>query len=222
MDDIGNSSVFDTLEGALVVDLFYCTDDSQFVDISRCILEDSKFIEIYFVVVFEERNGFGGVIFIFEDLFQKIEINFCEKFACINSDLCGIKGVKEKFNYDIDFKEEVVIYRKLDEVYIYIKFMFQKVMKVVLQRGIEEFQRSKYILQKVDYRLVQLVVNVYIFFFNRGGFLEVDRGDLMDKEQFIVGRNIKVDKFYLEIFYFVVFFVFLNIFYGRSSVFIIN
>lgn len=222
MDDTGNSSVLDTSEGALVVDLSHCTDDSQLADTSRCTLEDSKLTETHPAVASEERNGPGGVTLTSEDLPQKTETNPCEKSACTNSDSCGTEGVKEKSNHDTDPKEEAATHRKLDEAHTYTKFTPQKAMKAVLQRGTEEPQRSKYTPQKVDHRLAQLAVNAYISPSNRGGSPEADRGDPMDKEQSTAGRNIKADKSYLETSHSAVPSAPPNTFHGRSSVLTTN
>lgn len=222
MDDTGNSSVLDTSEGALVVDLSHCTDDSQLADTSRCTLEDSKLTETHPAVASEERNGPGGVTFTSEDLPQKTETNPCEKSACTNSDSCGTEGVKEKSNHDTDPKEEAATHRKLDEAHTYTKFTPQKAMKAVLQRGTEEPQRSKYTPQKVDHRLAQLAVNAYVSPSNRGGSPETDRGDPMDKEQSTAGRNIKADKSYLETSHSAVPSAPPNTFHGRSSVLTTN
>lgn len=193
MDDTGNSSALDISEGALVVDLSHCTDDSQLADTSRCSVDDSRLTETHTADDSKERSGPGGITSSSKDLPQKTETNPCEKSACTNSDSCGTEG--EKSNHGTDPKEEAATHRKLHEAQTYTP---QKAMNAVLQRGTEEPQRSKYTPQKVDHRLAQLAVNAYISPSNRGGSPETDRGDPTDKEQSSAGQNVGADKSHLE------------------------
>lgn len=124
MDDTGNSSVLDVSEGALVVDLSHCTDDSKLADTSRCTLNDSRLTETHTADDSEERSGPGGITSTSKavDLPQKTETNPCEKSVCNNSDSCGTEGVKEKSNHDTNPKEEAATHRKLNETQTNTKF----------------------------------------------------------------------------------------------------
>lgn len=168
MDEAGNSSVLDTSEGALVVDLSLGTDDSQLTDISRCTPSDSKTTDTskYTTDDSEQTDVFPCT----NDACRTSECNRrtdsqrSQISVCSNSDseATDVMSADKRGVSDRGSKEGLAAHTEEHRGPKEENQTHWQSERPTVASDEDVIHSSKYTPQKVDLRMAQLAVNAYV------------------------------------------------------------
>ncbi|XP_061184270.1 zinc finger protein Xfin-like [Saccostrea echinata] len=213
MDDTGNSSVLDTSEGALVVDLSHCTDDSQLSDTSRCRADNSRLLDTLGDKT--EDSRMSDPLKIIPESSQILErsnradTQQSEISVCVKSKSEGTMNVTDSNQSEVVNREKTegeevneMCERGLRKREVDVtqfshqpdqtdKFTPKKNIRPMSLGGKNDINKSKYTPQKVDHRLAQLAVNAYVSPSCRGNDLKKENADDNTVSNAKINRNDK-------------------------------